>query len=171
MSSGELGRLLQRLPVFGSLDPDEAVLLASRCVGLRYKTGMRIFTEGEFADTVTIIVSGAVQISVAVLDGPELVVSSELAGAIIGEMGLIDPAPRAASATAIEETVVLTIDALVFAELLGAGHPAASGILRAIAYQLCSRLRSVENKLDLLLTASGEVQRRHLADTREKIAR
>ncbi len=171
MSSGELGRLLQRLPVFGSLDPEQAVALASRCVGLRYKTGMRIFSEGEFADTVTIVVSGAVQISIAVSDGPELVVSSELAGAIIGEMALLDPAPRAASATAIEETVVLTIDALAFAELLQAGHPAASGILRTISAQLCSRLRAVEGKLDLLLTGSGESQRRHLADTREKIAR
>ncbi len=171
MSYNELARLLQRLPVFNSLGPEEAVALASRCTGLRYKPGMRIFNEGEFADSVTIVVSGIVQISVTVPDGPDLVVSSESPGAIIGEMALIDPAPRAATATAIEETVVLTIDAHAFADLLAAGHPAASGILRTISLQECSRLRAIEGKLDRLLTGTGVELRRDLVDTREKIAR
>lgn len=171
MSYNELARLLQRLPVFSSLGGEEAVALASRCTGLRYKPGMRIFNEGEFADSVTIVVSGLVQISVTVPDGPDLVVSTESPGAIIGEMALIDPAPRAATATAIEETVVLTIDAHAFADLLAAGHPAASGILRTISLQVCSRLRAIEGKLDRLLTGSGADLRRDLVDTREKIAR
>ena len=62
----ELAKLLRRLPVFSSLGPEEAVALASRCTGLRYKPGMRIFSEGEYADSVTIVVSGMVQISVTV---------------------------------------------------------------------------------------------------------
>lgn len=171
MPYNELARLLRRLPVFSSLAPEEAVALASRCTGLRYKPGMRIFSEGEFADSVTIVVSGLVQISVTVPEGPDLVVSTEAPGAIIGEMALIDPAPRAATATAIEETVVLTIDAHAFADLLAAGHPAASGILRTVSLQVCGRLRALESKLDRLLTGAGPELRRELADTREKIAR
>lgn len=171
MPYNELARLLRRLPVFSSLAPEEAVALAARCTGLRYKPGMRIFNEGEFADAVTIVVSGLVQISVSVPDGPDLVVSTESPGAIIGEMALIDPAPRAATATAIEETVVLTIDAHAFGDLLAAGHPAASGILRTVSLQVCSRLRALEAKLDRLLTGAGADLRRDLVDTREKISR
>ncbi len=167
----ELAKLLRRLPVFSSLGPEEAVALASRCTGLRYKPGMRIFSEGEYADSVTIVVSGMVQISVTVPDGPDLVVSTESPGAIIGEMALIDPAPRAATATAIDETVVLMIDAHAFADLLAAGHPAASGILRTVTHQVCGRLRALESKLDRLLTGSGGELRRDLAETRERIAR
>lgn len=167
----ELAKLLRRLPVFSSLGPEEAVALASRCTGLRYKPGMRIFSEGEYADSVTIVVSGMVQISVTVPDGPDLVVSTEAPGAIIGEMALIDPAPRAATATAIDETVVLMIDAHAFADLLAAGHPAASGILRTVTHQVCGRLRALESKLDRLLTGSGGELRRDLAETRERIAR
>ena len=167
----ELARLLRRLPVFSSLGPEEAVALASRCTGLRYKPGMRIFSEGEFADSVTIVVSGLVQISVTVPDGPDLVVSTESPGAIIGEMAVIDPAPRAATAAAIEETVVLTIDAHAFADLVAAGHPGASGILRTVTLQVCGRLRALEAKLDRLLTSDGAELRRDLVETRERIAR
>ncbi len=156
--------------MFSSLEAEESVELASRCTGLRYQPGMRIFSEGEFADSVTIVVSGLVQISVSVPDGPDLVVATEQAGAIIGEMALIDPAPRAATATAIEETLVLNIDANAFAGMLAAGHPAASGILRTVSLQVCGRLRALEHKLDRLLTGQGEELRRDLADTREKIA-
>jgi CRP/FNR family transcriptional regulator len=132
---------------------------------------MRIFNEGEYADNVTVVVSGLVQISVSVPDGPDLVVATVEAGSLIGEMALIDPAPRAATATAIEETVVLNIDAHAFADLLAAGHPAASGILRTVSLQVCGRLRELEGKLDRLLTGEGATLRRELADTREKIAR
>jgi CRP/FNR family transcriptional regulator, cyclic AMP receptor protein len=167
----ELASLLRRLPVFSSLGSEEAVGLASRCTGLRYKPGMRIFNEGEFADNVTVIVSGLVQISVSVPDGADLVVATVEAGSLIGEMALIDPAPRAATATAIEETVVLNIDAHAFADLLAAGHPAASGILRTVSLQVCERLRELENKLDRLLTGEGAQLRRELAEARERIAR
>lgn len=167
----ELASLLRRLPVFSSLGSEEAVALASRCIGLRYKPGMRIFSEGEFADSVTVVVSGLVQISVSVPEGPDLVVSTVESGALIGEMALIDPAPRAATATAIEETVVLNIDAHAFADLLAAGHPAASGILRTVSLQVCGRLRELETKLDRLLTGEGAELRRDLADARERITR
>jgi CRP/FNR family transcriptional regulator len=171
MPHPELARLLRRLPIFSALGPEEAVLMASRCTGLRYQPGMKIFSEGEFADSVMIVVSGSAQISVAVPDGPDLVVSVEPPGSILGEMSLIDPAPRAASATAVEETVVLVIDAHAFGDLLAAGHPAASGVLRTIALQVCSRLRALESKLDGLLTTESPDAKRDLGDARWRVNR
>ncbi len=167
----ELARLLRRLPIFSALGPDEAVALATRCTGLRYKPGMKIFSEGEFADSVMVVVSGSVQISVSVADGPDLVIAVEAPGSIVGEMALIDPAPRAATATAVEETVVLVIDAHAFGDLLAAGHPAASGILRTVAGQVCARLRALELKLDRMLTAPPDDARRALADTARRMVR
>ena len=52
-----------------------------------------------------------------------------------------------------------------------AGHPAASGILRTVALQVCGRLRALETKLDRLLTGEGVTLQRELADAREKITR
>lgn len=152
----ELARLLRRLPVFGSLGTDEAVDLASRCTGLRYQAGMRLFTEGEFADSVMVVVSGAVEITCSVPDGPDLVVATERAGAILGEMALLDAAPRSASATAVEETTVLVIGAQTFADLVAIGHPAAGGILRTVALQACARLRALESKVDGAIATGGE---------------
>ncbi|MBM4369285.1 MAG: Crp/Fnr family transcriptional regulator [Deltaproteobacteria bacterium] len=167
----ELARLLRRLPILSSLGPDEAVALATRCTGLRYKPGMRIFSEGEYADSVMVVVSGSVQISVAVADGPDLVIAMEAPGSILGEMALIDPAPRAASAVAVEETVVLVIDAHAFADLLAAGHPAATGILRTVALQVCARLRALESKLDRMLANPAGDLRAELADASKRMAR
>ncbi len=157
MANEELARLLQRLPIFNSLGAEEAVDLSSRCTGLRYKQGMRLFSEGEFGDSVMVVVSGGVQISCSVPDGPDLVVASERTGALLGEMSLLDPAPRSATATATEETVVLVIDGSTFADLVAIGHPAASGILRTVAMQACHRLRGLERKVDRLMTSEDGV--------------
>lgn len=169
MSHAELAKLLRRLPIFSALEAEEAVLVASRCTGLKYQPGMRIFSEGEFADSVMIVVSGAVQVGVCVADGPDLVIATVSPGGILGEMALIDPAPRAATATAITETVVLVIDAHAFSDLLAAGHPAASGVLRTISLQVCSRMRAVEAKLDGLLSTDPDSARRELADVRWRL--
>lgn len=171
MSHGDLAKLLCRLPIFSALGPDEAVAVASRCTGLKYQPGMKIFSEGEFADSVMVVVSGEVQVSVAVADGPDLVIATEKPGAILGEMALIDPAPRAATAIAVSETVVLVIDGLAFSDLLAAGHPAASGVLRTIALQVCARMRAVEEKLDGLLSVEPEAARKELADPRWRLNR
>jgi CRP/FNR family transcriptional regulator len=152
MMAAEFARLLRRLPIFASLGPEEAVELATRCTGLRYRPGMRIFTEGEFADNVMIIVNGSVQISCAVPDGPDLVIATEGAGVLLGEMALLDPAPRSASATAVEETTVLVMDGQHFHELVAIGHPAATGILRTIGLLTCARMRRLEAQVDQLLT-------------------
>jgi CRP/FNR family transcriptional regulator len=156
MAAADVVKLLQRLPLFSALGVDEALGLAQEASGLRYAPGMRLFAEGDPGDSVVVIVSGAVQVSCAVPDGPDLVLATEGPGALLGEMALLDPAPRSATAVATEDTVVLHVSAKSFAKLVSNANPAASSILRSIARTACARLRGLEAKVDRLLAGEGD---------------
>lgn len=156
----DLARLLRRLPIFGALAETEAVELVARCSTFRYDPGVRLFQEGDLAESVMVIVSGKVDITCSMADGPEVVVATEGAGAILGEMAVIDLAPRSASATAVEPTVVLVIEAPTFYDLVAVGHPAAGRILREVAATAAQRIRVLDETVDRVAAAGvpGELR-------------
>lgn len=159
-NTGDVARLLRRLPIFGALAEDEAMLLASRCQALRYPKGMRLFNEGELAASVLVLVTGSVEISCATADGAEVVLATERPGGLLGEMAVIDPAPRSANATALEDCVALVVDAPTFFDLVAIGHPAASQILRSVAAMVCARIRALDSTVDRLALAGAPVELR-----------
>jgi CRP-like cAMP-binding protein len=64
-------------------------------------------------------------------------VGSEQAGGFIGEMAVLDPAPRAASVLAGERgTTVLSLSGLTFREALNSNPSVAQGVIRALATRL-----------------------------------
>ena len=62
---------------------------------------------------------------------------------VIGEMGLIDDAPRSASAIAVEPTVCIFVDRPTFEAKMRAADP----IVRALIRILSSRLRRIINAM------------------------
>lgn len=64
------------------------------------------------------------------------------AGEVVGEMAVLDPEPRSASATAIEETMLLKIEKDAFDSVM-VDHP---GIARGVIQVLCRRLRNTIQK-------------------------
>jgi CRP/FNR family transcriptional regulator, cyclic AMP receptor protein len=87
----------------------------------------------------TIVVSRTSPITVTVL-GP---------GSLIGEMGLVDGAPRSASCTAISDLrcAVLTRDALN--QLLNDEPRTAAKLVMAISLRMAQRMRDSQDKLKL----------------------
>jgi len=74
-----------------------------------YEAGEVIFKEGSHGKTVYLISSGTVEIS-KMTRGKKVVVETLGPGAIFGMMTFIDPSPRSATATALEDTVVELLD-------------------------------------------------------------
>lgn len=62
-----------------------------------FKAGEIILKQGEPGDCAYIIEEGQVEIAIARSDGKSQVISTRGAGAIIGEMAIVDAAPRAAT--------------------------------------------------------------------------
>ncbi|GAB6088844.1 cyclic nucleotide-binding domain-containing protein [Spirochaeta dissipatitropha] len=89
--------------------------------------------KGEMGDCMYIIRAG----KVAVHD--EKTTFAELGpGSVVGEMAVLDPEPRSASVTAIEDTSLLRIGKDAFDSVM-ADHP---GIAKGVIHVLCTRVRS-----------------------------
>ena len=98
---------------------------------LRYADGEVVFEEGQAADRMYIVRSGEVELrrngeSIEVL-GP---------GAIVGEMALIDPAPRSATVVAKGETQLVAVDEETFRQLVQKVPGFALEVLRLVVRRL-----------------------------------
>lgn len=75
--------------------------------------GTVLFTEGEQGDLMFAVVEGTIHLTVG-----DRVVDQVEAGAIVGEMALIDQSPRSATATAATDAKVAAVDRKRFTYLV-----------------------------------------------------
>jgi len=89
---------------------------------LRFAAGEVLFREGEPGDCAYILLDGLVEITRRI--GPvEVVISPSGPGDMIGEMALIDHAPRSATARAVKPTSVRLIPRTHFETILQTADP------------------------------------------------
>lgn len=101
-----------------------------------FAPGERIFTEGDVPDVAYLIETGRIEVW-ATQGSKRLTLSYLGAGEILGEMAVIDRAPRSASADAITEVSVTEIRADQLRERLDEADP----VLRGLLIGLLSRYR------------------------------
>jgi EAL domain-containing protein (putative c-di-GMP-specific phosphodiesterase class I) len=94
---------------------------------IELRAGQVLFREGETPTTGFLLEQGEIAISIRIAGEP-IVLSRLRAGDILGEMGVFDGAPRSATATALTDCVLLTIDRNQISERLDKADP----ILRAL---------------------------------------
>lgn len=130
--------LLKSVGLFESIAAENLSGIARIAGEVTFPAGAKIFGDGDPAESLFIIASGAVRIHKG---------DSELAvlrrGESLGEMALLDAAPRSAAATAIEETTLLEIDQEDFFEVLTSNPEITRGIMRLLS----RRLRDASQKL------------------------
>ncbi len=96
--------------------------------------GETLFEKGDFGDRMYIIISGSIKIH----DGNH--VFSRLGDHdIFGELALLDPEPRSASATAEEDCTLLYIGQDPFYELMSTHPEVAKGVLKILGRRLRSQ--------------------------------
>ncbi|MBX2865836.1 MAG: EAL domain-containing protein [Leptolyngbyaceae cyanobacterium MAG.088] len=102
-----------------------------------FKVGEIIFSEGDPGDAAYIIESGRVEVAVSV-DGQPFPLRILTSGDVLGEMAVMDTAPRSASAKAIEETVCVAISSRQISERIQGADP----IVQLLVTTLLHRIRS-----------------------------
>ena len=107
-----------------------------------YESGEVIFNEGDYGDSMFIVIEGEVSIqkngkSIALLDK----------GSSLGEMALLDNETRSADAAAKVDSVLLKINQDVFYELMEGN----ADIMKQIIRLLTSRIRNANSKLEKTL--------------------
>jgi CRP-like cAMP-binding protein len=116
--------LFARVPTLNLLGMAALQVLAIGAEQRDYGFGERLFEEGEAADSGYIVRHGAFR--VASSDGTETVAGRD---ALIGELALMAPIKRPATATALEPSSVLRISRSLFQRVLES-HPEAARRLR-----------------------------------------
>ncbi len=127
---------LHRVDLFAGVPGRVLAAVAETATEVRASPGMLLIEEGAVEEHLFAIVEGLVRVH----HGSQTLV--ELGpGVTVGELAALEPEPRSASVTAIEETLALRIDKAVLDALLAEWPELTQGVIAA----LVSRLRAARN--------------------------
>jgi CRP/FNR family transcriptional regulator, cyclic AMP receptor protein len=141
-------------PLFGSLNEADAASVRSLLRRRQVEAGATVFQRGDIADTVYLVVSGQLRISVGSANGRELAFRVIGPGDMVGEMGVLDGGRRSADLTALRQSVMLGLSRSALQTLLATRPAIASGI---IAF-LCARLRETSEQMEALALQTIEAR-------------
>ncbi len=139
--------VLSRLPLFQGFDAEALQAVVPLLKSARPAAGQRLFGQGEAGRTAFIVVSGRIRVEVETPSRGAVQVASVGPGEPVGEVALVDPGPRSATAIATEPTVcvALTTEAL---KTLGRSRPdLVARILLNLSRTISARLRALDATL------------------------
>ena len=128
--------IVQRIPLFRSLDADTLTLLARLARIRRCVAGEEIVQQDLPADAVFVIVKGRASVSVAARDGRVLTLRDIGEAEIIGEVSLLDGGLPSATVTAITDLELIVVERQSFMNLLEERPQIAVALLPVLASRL-----------------------------------
>ena len=127
----------------------------------RFKLGTVFIREGEVTHTdfMMLILDGEVLVQNEVVSaGDSMVMSIIGPGSIIGEMGVLDGAPRSATCTATTDLTVALLSRKALLKIINDNAPVAARLMLAISKRLSDRLREANRKIKTLGGLSRALQ-------------
>jgi CRP-like cAMP-binding protein len=131
------------LYILGQLNDRDVDWLAQHGTRQRLSDGEIIVSEGKPLDTLFIILSGKMRVTLQ--DGHEVVRLG--AGEVVGEIAFVDSAPASATVIAAGDAVVFSLARTQLQRHLDADPPFAARFYRALAVFLADRLRATTYRL------------------------
>jgi signal transduction histidine kinase/predicted CoA-binding protein len=133
---------LKKVPLFSGLPDEDLLRLKDMLEEIRLPPGALLFEEGSGGEKAYLIRKGNLEIRKS-SGGRQVVIAARGEGEMIGEMALLEDAPRMASAWAVTDCVLLAISAEQLDRLLGSSPSAARSMLHTVS----SRLKATEAML------------------------
>jgi len=148
LSTVEKVILLKSLDFFAETSEEVLLETASILEEVEVSSGETFLEKGKVGSSMYLLIEGQVRVH----DG-ERTVAQLGQGDVIGELALLDPAPRSASVTAINETRLFRLDQAPFYELLEDRAEVARKMLQMMARRLrrSSKGREIDRTQDNLL--------------------
>ena len=137
---------LARVALFKELPEPGLQMLAERGRPKHFATGAVIMRQGDASDALHVIIRGRVRVERGQPNETPLVLAELATGDVIGEMGLLDNAPRSATVTALEHVETIEIHASIMALVVMQYPQVASALLRTLS----RRLRNADELADAL---------------------
>lgn len=150
----EAVRSFRKVPIFRALSDDEMYEIIRLCHVHRFAPGHVLFRQREHGESAFIIESGQIEITVE-SEGQREVIATLGPSEVLGELSLIEPGVRSATAIVSEAVVVYELRGAEFQKLRDALNPAAYKVLRALSRIVCQRLRGVNERIEAHLHELG----------------
>ena len=163
---------LRSLPSLRSYTNSELKLLATVAPAREYQPGDSLCEEGTSGASCFVIASGQIDV-LKLMDGEETKLATMKAGAIVGQMALVDRSERSASLRAAERTIALELTRDVFERLLDAHSRLALRFQNQIAVAGIRQLRMATTKLADVLrqnTVAETPEERRFKETQRRDA-
>jgi CRP/FNR family cyclic AMP-dependent transcriptional regulator len=108
---------LRSVPGFDALDEKGLIEVVGCSANLLWRAGSPVFTIGEPAEALFVVLSGEVRITEGG-DGDEVEIARIRAGDYFGELSLLFDSPRSRNARVVEDAELLVVPKASFADLL-----------------------------------------------------
>jgi CRP/FNR family transcriptional regulator, cyclic AMP receptor protein len=159
---------LRSVPLFASLDDQAAGELRDLLELREVPGGTTLFRLGDTGDSMYLIESGRVRISLKDADGSDVTLAELAGGDFFGEMALLDGKPRSADTTVIEDAFFAVLSRDNFLKFVRANPDVALKMLSAITHRLRKTdemlrhrvSRNVNEEEDARLTVGDRVANR-----------
>jgi CRP/FNR family transcriptional regulator, cyclic AMP receptor protein len=127
---------LARCRLFTGLGAESLAAIGRTLRKRHFRRGEVLFHEGDPGDTLFIVASGAVKVVVPSEEGEEAILATLRRGDFLGELALLDGAPRSAGAVALEATDVLALPRDRFAALVASEPAIRDALLKSLSTEL-----------------------------------
>ena len=148
---------LKRVPLFSGLGERQLEKVAAGSVRRSFARGRMVVAEGEPSSALYILLAGRAKVQRSDSEGKEVILAVLGSGECVGEMSLIDDAPRSASVITMESCEFMAINKETFLATLEENPAIALKIMKG----LVKRLREADRKIETLalLDVYGRVAR------------
>jgi len=127
--------LLREIPIFADLSPEDLKRVAEIAREQWYPQNTAIFQQGDEGNMMFVIVEGHVQV-VRSIDGKDQILAERGPGDFMGEMAIIESAPRSATLHTQSEVRALAIDDETFKGILRERPDVSFAVLRSVSRRL-----------------------------------
>ena len=144
MDLAEETDLLRKIPMFAKMDTSRLKLLAFASEIVAFDDGDVVFNSGDSADFAYVIMEGAVDVVTETDRGP-VIASTLKQNQLIGELGLLNNAPRNATLVASGSLRAMKITGDMFFRLLRENSEVALDVIRMLSEKLSRSHALVES--------------------------
>jgi hypothetical protein len=127
--------LLRDVPIFADLSPDDLQQVAESAGEQWFPDETAIFHQGDEGNVMFIIVNGHVQV-LRSMNGKDQALAKRGPGEFVGEMAIIESAPRSATLLTQGEVRMLAIEGDTFKQILRERPEVSLAVLRSVSRRL-----------------------------------
>lgn len=127
---------LRKVPMFTDLSPADLKHIAEVVSEHAYPDGQVVAHQGEPGDEMHIVVAGEIRVMVSADGSPGREVARRAAGEYVGEMAILNAAPRMASLVAAGPVRTLSLDRRAFERILRERPDVSLGVMRVLSDRL-----------------------------------